>query len=151
MVSKSGGDAEFIERLKLAIGDQSVRSFAISAGLTPSALRSYVTGVSDPTRRALQLIASSAGVTLDWLVAGTGPMRSMSSQSLDSGLLLDLMKGYVRLAKSKGMQVEPDQMAEWATLRYSMIVNSGSLQQSYPSMIEMALAELTLAFKASDS
>jgi transcriptional regulator with XRE-family HTH domain len=140
-------DQAFIDRLQAAIGDGSARSFAQKAGLSPSALRSYLSGASDPTRKVLIAIASAGNVNVEWLATGVGSMHTAIASTVDSDLLLNLMKGYAQVAKSQGMSIEPDQMAEWATLRYGIIVNSGSPPQAYSGMVEMALAELALTLK----
>ena len=65
----------FAERLKIAIGGESVHSFAKRTGsISDSALRRYFEG-SVPGLDNLLAIKRTAGVTLDWLASGDGPMR----------------------------------------------------------------------------
>lgn len=45
-------------------------------GLKKSMISAYETGDSSPSPETLAQIAELAGVTLDWLIAGKGPMRA---------------------------------------------------------------------------
>jgi transcriptional regulator with XRE-family HTH domain len=143
----TAADHEFIDRLKLALAGESLRNFAEKAGLSYSGFAAYIAGKSEPTRPVLIAIAKTANVNVEWLATGAGSMRTAIASTVDRGLLLSLMKGYVQLAKSRDISIEPDQMAEWATLRYSMIINTGSPPQAHADMVEMALAELALILK----
>jgi transcriptional regulator with XRE-family HTH domain len=66
----------FVERLKACVGDDSLRAFASKAGISPTALRQYLIGKSEPTRPMLLAIARTAGVNVAWLATGDGPMRA---------------------------------------------------------------------------
>lgn len=69
------GVSQFSARLKLLIGDRSVRSFARDVGISDKMLRQYLAAKSEPTRLVLVAIADAAGgVSLDWLILGTGEM-----------------------------------------------------------------------------
>ena len=69
---EEGRIGNFPDRLKEAIGEASVRSFARSAGLSETALRQYLSGKSEPTRPALVSIADAAEVSIQWLIVGEG-------------------------------------------------------------------------------
>jgi len=64
----------FPERLREAIGNRSIRSFAAECGLSDTVLRQYLSGKSEPTRTALIAIAREAHVRVEWLVSGTRQM-----------------------------------------------------------------------------
>ena len=66
----------FAARLKACVGDESLRAFAFKAGISPTALRQYLIGKSEPTRPMLVALARAAGVQVAWLVTGDGPMRA---------------------------------------------------------------------------
>ena len=70
---------DFPNRLKKAIGDNSIRGFARSCGFSDTVLRQYLNGQSEPTRPALLAIARSSGVSLEWLAGG------QASSHLESG------------------------------------------------------------------
>lgn len=60
----------FSERLKRAIGEESVYSFAKRSGITESLLRKYLNGSSLPGLDKLVLISKASGSSIDWLVFG---------------------------------------------------------------------------------
>lgn len=73
-------DATFADRLAIAIGDESAHAFARRSEIGDSTLRRYLAG-SVPGVDKLLVLADAAGVTLDWLAAGRGPMRGGMQQS----------------------------------------------------------------------
>lgn len=48
---------------------------AIVAGVSVSTIQRYIRGEVDPSLEGMMRIANQAGVSLDWLVSGEGPMR----------------------------------------------------------------------------
>ncbi|EKO3919717.1 helix-turn-helix transcriptional regulator [Vibrio metschnikovii] len=60
----------FPERLRVSIGDLSVRSFAQKCGLSESGLRKYISGETYPPLDKLISIAEAASVSFDWLCSG---------------------------------------------------------------------------------
>lgn len=66
----------FAERLRACVGDDSLRAFASKARISPTALRQYLIGKSEPTRPMLLAIARAAEVHVAWLATGDGPMRA---------------------------------------------------------------------------
>jgi phage repressor protein C with HTH and peptisase S24 domain len=65
----------FSERLHQLLGKRSARSFALEAGLSVQSFHKYTSGTSEPTRPVILAIAKTAGVNVEWLINGTGPMR----------------------------------------------------------------------------
>lgn len=62
---------KFSERLREAIGSQSVLAFSKSCGISDSLVRKYLAG-SLPGTDNLVLMAKAAGVSIAWLAAGEG-------------------------------------------------------------------------------
>ncbi|WP_072091973.1 helix-turn-helix domain-containing protein [Trabulsiella odontotermitis] len=60
----------FTARLKQLIGNRSVRAAAKEWGLSFSTLNNYITRGTEPSFVAMQAIASTEGVSLDWLAFG---------------------------------------------------------------------------------
>jgi len=71
--------SDFVARLKECIGDESVRSFAKRAGLSPSGVRACIAGSSDPSRTAVQKMAIAAKRDPSWLAYGTEPNLAHST------------------------------------------------------------------------
>jgi transcriptional regulator with XRE-family HTH domain len=65
------------ERLRLAISETGLTldRFATDAGVSVSGLKKWLSGVSDPAFGSIVDAARVAGVRLDWLATGKGPMR----------------------------------------------------------------------------
>ena len=75
----------FAPRLRQAIGDRSLRSFARTAGVSETVLRKYIAGESEPTRPALIAMARAARVRLEWLAIGEGPMLAGEQRAVSAG------------------------------------------------------------------
>lgn len=67
----------FSDRLKLAIGEHTYRSFSEVSGVAATTLRDYVTGKSFPTLDRLTAIADASGMPIEWLAAGELPNENM--------------------------------------------------------------------------
>ncbi|MCW7550750.1 helix-turn-helix domain-containing protein [Photorhabdus sp. APURE] len=61
---------EFKDRLRQAIGDESVNSFANRCGIPESSLRNYLSGRIEPSLSKLVVFAEKSGVTVGWLAIG---------------------------------------------------------------------------------
>ena len=71
----SNPDQAFIERLKKCVEIVgSENALAKLAGISQSGIRRYFSG-GEPTRTKLNAIAQAAGVSVEWLATGQGPMR----------------------------------------------------------------------------
>jgi transcriptional regulator with XRE-family HTH domain len=64
----------FSERLNKSISGKSARGFARDCGLSEAAVRKYLAGKADPSRGTTVSMARAAGVNLEWLATGEGPM-----------------------------------------------------------------------------
>lgn len=76
----------FGERLKEAIGEESVRTFGRRAGVSEGAIRQYLKGNRFPDLDILAAIADTAQVNFLWLATGEGPVR---------GEVVDPSTGYI--------------------------------------------------------
>ncbi len=68
--SQTGLSETFKDRLKLLIGERSIRTAAKDWGLSFSTLNNYLTKSTDPALSTVKSIAIQEGVSLDWLVNG---------------------------------------------------------------------------------
>lgn len=66
---------EFVDRLKLVLGRESVNSFAKRAEIPEGSMRQYLGG-SIPGADKATKIAAAGSVLLDWLLTGEGPMKA---------------------------------------------------------------------------
>lgn len=68
-----GRIGQFPDRLKEAIGSESIRSFSKRSKSSESVIRKYLSGKSEPTRLTLIAMADAADVSVQWLAAGNAP------------------------------------------------------------------------------
>ncbi|WP_316675797.1 S24 family peptidase [uncultured Tolumonas sp.] len=75
--------AQFIERLKLIIGDTPVRRFSRTVGISDTLIRNYLSGSMPSVEKAAD-IANGADVDFSWLCFGIGDAPDfISSKNLD--------------------------------------------------------------------
>jgi len=65
----------FKDRLKIAMGNTSIRSFADQCEISEGTMRRYLNGDGTPTLDKLKVISNISGYNLAWLAEGKGPMR----------------------------------------------------------------------------
>ena len=61
---------QFHLRLKGLIGDESVRSFGRSVGISDTTIRKYLSGETEPTLSRLVTLAKKCNVSIEWLATG---------------------------------------------------------------------------------
>ncbi len=103
----------FAARLKQAIGDVSVRAFSLKSGVSESTLRAYLTGNSDPSRRALVAMARAADVSVGWLATGEEPVDQASEEehAYRLKMMLDTIETVEENCIKKNMHMEPKEKA----------------------------------------
>jgi transcriptional regulator with XRE-family HTH domain len=102
--------SEFINRLKSAIGDTSVRQFAAKAGLSAQTVTNVLNG-SEPTRPTLLAIAIGSGVSIDWLVRGNLETSNEAAQDVgddDLGLAMSCFVAVTELLQETGRETSFD-------------------------------------------
>jgi len=126
-------------RLKAAIGDESVSSFARRCGMAESVLRTYLRdGRMPPLDRALA-IAAVAGVSVDWLATGRGARGlaqvraayTVSSESaaaaeapvLDAAVLEGIVKAVLQ---GQGGCASPEHLAAMIVDLYQRALDRGT-------------------------
>lgn len=67
----------FPERLKVAIGDQSLRAFAEKTGLSKTVLHGYMNNKSYPSLDRLAAIAEASNTPIEWFINGELPNERM--------------------------------------------------------------------------
>ncbi len=82
IVSSSDHEAEtFGERLKSAIGDQSIRAFSLKCGISDKTIRQYIAGDVDPTRMKIKAMADELFLDPGALAYGSSPLAVPPDQS----------------------------------------------------------------------
>ena len=99
----------FVGRLRLLMGARSEAKFAVIIGLNYGTFHRYLHG-RNPSRMSLLKIANATGTSLDWLIAGKGPMRPGETEEeaklaqpvgmdADGNREIELLKGQVEAGK----------------------------------------------------
>jgi transcriptional regulator with XRE-family HTH domain len=103
----------FPDRLKMAIGAKSARSFAMQSGLSPTVIHQYLAGKSEPTRLALIAIASTAEVNLEWLITGNGAMLKEKGSVLINREMYDgIIEAVEEYLAEDGLELLPSKKIE---------------------------------------
>lgn len=139
-------DHAFVERLKDAVGSESLRKFAARINVSYSGFAAYISGKSEPSRPALIAIAKAAGVNVEWLATGQGDRNTRVIEVLDRELISALIVGAGDVYRHHGRALDLDRLADWVATRYPLIVRSQPSRAARDSMVEMALVELGLGF-----
>lgn len=131
-------------------GDELSRKTAIPR----STLESYLTGDSEPKASRLAAIAQAAGVSLDWLVLGSEPMRPGEGPPpvgvVDAGvpahtdetLMGRLVDGITAAYKDHGAAIAPLHLGQLAARLHNEVIAVAEEPEDYPGAVKMRLAQL---------
>lgn len=72
----------FGERLRIAIGDKSIRAFANECGISYGAMHKYFSGTTQPTLDNLVLLSDTLGISIEWLAKGEEPQKEKNSTTM---------------------------------------------------------------------
>jgi phage repressor protein C with HTH and peptisase S24 domain len=123
---------DFKERLKIVIGDESLRSFAQKSDISEGTLRAYLAGTSEPTMKNLINISAVGKVYIDWLATEEGPMHKL-------GGITEPPNGYHTAARAP---TSPDPDAYCYVPLYDVYASAG-----HGSLIDQEPVIDRLAFK----
>ncbi len=80
----------FRDRLREAIGSDSVRGFSRKSGVSEGTIRSYLEGRNTPTLEKLILLANAGGKNVGWLATGIDdPDGRLKSTTIKTALLIE--------------------------------------------------------------
>lgn len=100
------------------------RALAAAIGVHETQLYRYIRGENEPTAALMVLIARAAGVNLEWLATGDGPMRVGEGAvvaPLDRELLCLVIEEIERLLNDVNGELEPEKKAELIALIYEEV------------------------------
>lgn len=98
--------ATFSERLMVALNRADMKAIDLSriTGIPKSSISQYLSGLSDPRRDRIYLIAQALDVAIPWLLGFDVPIEKSESDFVEVHVLRRLMpyvKGYLALSKDK--------------------------------------------------
>lgn len=107
----------------------SVRSYAVSSGLSEGVIRKYLKGDSFPTLDRLDQLAVAGGVELSWLATGEGAMKAGSQEApivSDEMSEFALIPGYdIQVAAGSGLTTEKEQITRKLAFRHKWLKFKG--------------------------
>lgn len=118
----------FSERLKIAIGESSVRAFARKSKLSESVVRGYLSGSTYPTLSKLPQLAAAAGCSVEWLAVGIDEnqvQESVSFEALDINSLEKSINLVDRLATKLKLDIPVEKKVRIIALLYKYSVEDG--------------------------
>lgn len=113
-------ESDFITRLSDLIGEKSVRSFAMEAGVAETTLRQYLHGRSEPTMSNLLKICSYCNCSIDWLVTGKQEQQidnpAINKEEFDEEYAL--IPGYhIQVSAGPGSAIEGEPVKRYLAFR----------------------------------
>lgn len=99
------------DRIREILGEESMRSFALRAGVKPSTLQGVVHG-GNPTADTLVAIANAARVSIDWLLLGRGP-RDPSAKAPSNTDYVGIPRYDVQLSAGGGAFTERAELLDY--------------------------------------
>ncbi|WP_273759690.1 helix-turn-helix domain-containing protein [Bartonella sp. ML70XJBT.G] len=139
--------ARRFREVRRALGFTERKQFAEHLGVTAGSIGTYETGISEPTASALSKYKEICGVSLDWLITGTGEMFADIAKAKAAGfkpqaIPVGLMKKLGHLADTTyhdaKIILSPEDVAELAAELY------GRLQELIQNIYDMEEVEATL-------
>lgn len=128
------------------------KELASRAGLSPSVIDKYAQGKSDPSRQRVVAIAHAAGVSVQWLASGEGPMNppteatteqaAPSEPPIDKWLFSRVIDGLRTAYKVAGAQLPVVTEVDEAFKLHNRIAALTDVQEERYGALLMALDEL---------
>ena len=126
--------SKFKDRLLIAKKGDTVYSFAKKCGFTESLIRKYLAGDSLPGLDKLVLIANTAGVSIEWLATGDGPMRkdeappspaltAVTVPPLKKEILLEIIEALEMFLTNNHLKMPPEKKAKFIVMAYELWQN----------------------------
>lgn len=145
------------DRLKELVGDGSVNSCAKRWGISGTGLRSYLEG-SIPSADKAARIAERAGVSLVWLISGSGPKTAQSegfSESQapylagpDPELLGRIVDVIFEVHAEGGVRLPNVEIGRMAAEKYSEIAREAVDRDEWPALLDLLAVRLRRSLRA---
>ncbi|EJD6046365.1 XRE family transcriptional regulator [Providencia rettgeri] len=145
----------FKERLKILIGNRSIRTAAKDWGLSFSTLNNYLTKDTDPALSTIQSIATQENVSLDWLVNGLDQGGETLSTNTDNdskrelssvwNMLFNIMtteqvNQLIRIITTKGIDGILESKSNTCDYNLDQALNALKIRPTLQQVIRLALA-----------
>lgn len=123
-------ETAFSSRLIAARRPMEREVFAAHLGVPKTTLGNWERGRSEPPLEILERIRLITGVSLDWLIAGLGPMRveashpPVPSPGYNRNLMQALIEVHLEQADAMGVKLSPEQLSAMILRTYDQNVEN---------------------------
>jgi transcriptional regulator with XRE-family HTH domain len=134
----------FKDRLKIAIGERSVNSFAKECEAAEGAIRNYLKGQTTPNLDMLTKISEVSGYSLAWLASGEGELKRRDEYAFlpkpgDPSVPLESLQNHLLLHKGKTTSALDLALMEHIIIEVIRYNFEGDQEQTSPLMDMMSL------------
>jgi transcriptional regulator with XRE-family HTH domain len=117
----NNNDLLFKERIKKIIAlVGSAEKIAYISGMSARVIGQYLSGKTDPTRRKLIAMAKAAGVNVEWLATGEGPMIAGERERFNLKLLSLIIESLDDYQASEEVNFTADEKADIINYTYEL-------------------------------
>lgn len=147
------------DRLKELVGDGSVNGYAKQWGVSGTGLRSYLEG-SIPSADKAARIADKAGVSLVWLITGTGPKWSSNgfsetqapySTGPDPELLGRIVDVIERVHAEFSVRLPSIEKGRLVAEKYAELAKEAGHPDEWPALLDLLAIRLRRSLRAAIS
>lgn len=137
-------EMKLAERIREAVGGESVLSFSRKCGISETAFRKYLGG-AEPSTLRLVAIADAAGVNIAWLAAGRGPKKGSATpapaeptQPLDVARLTRAIAAVQEGLQAINRTLAPQKYAELVLAAYELLESPATSASNVIKFIKAA-------------
>lgn len=131
------GNLSFTDRIKTIIDlIGSADKLANNSGMSARGIGQYLAGKSDPTRKKLIALAEAAGVNIEWLATGVGPMREGERERFSSDLLAVIIEGLDELETTIEKKLDSVEKASIISSTYDTYSNKDLASKQTKNLIK---------------
>lgn len=147
-------DTALIERVRLCCNSAGgIGEMASKSGVARGSIENYLSGRSPPKLKPLVAIARAAGVSVEWLATGDGPMRPgepppaqieapSAPKPLDHDFGGDVVAAVMELYRSENVRLSNGRIASIALEKYEEIMSYTDTEEERQIALKAILLQL---------
>lgn len=145
-------DSSFTERIQEIITSVgSAEKLAKRAAIKASSISQYLSGTTDPSRIRLIALATAAGVNIEWLATGVGPMREGDRERISFDLLAVIIEGLDDLEATLEKKLTSIEKAEIINQTYDIVSEGNRASEKEKFLIKATVKAIYNFFSSLDA